>query len=55
MPLPTILSDQEWEEIRKSGWWQRRVLDLCVVLRFQLFEVKDFVRIIMTNNPKIYP
>ena len=55
MPLPTILSDQEWEEIRNSGWWQRRVLDLCVVLRFRLFEVKDFVRIIMTNNPKIYP
>ena len=55
MPLPKILSDQEWEKIRNSGWWQRRVLDLCVVLRFKLFDVKGFVKTIMTTKPKIYP
>lgn len=36
MPNPTVLSENIWMAANKGGWWQRRVLDLALLLHFGL-------------------
>lgn len=36
MPKPTTLSEDIWLAANKGGWWQRRVLDLALLLHFGL-------------------
>lgn len=36
MPEPTSLAKDIWTEANKGGWWQRRVLDLALLLHFGL-------------------
>ena len=36
MPKPTVLSEDIWTEAKKGDWWQRRVLDLALLLHFGL-------------------
>lgn len=36
MPKPTRLDDDIWLAANKGGWWQRRVLDLALLLHFGL-------------------
>ena len=36
MPPPTVLSDTVWTAARNAGWWQRRVLDLALLLHFSV-------------------
>lgn len=36
MPKPTVLSEDIWIEAKNGDWWQRRVLDLALLLHFGL-------------------
>ena len=36
MPKPTVLSEDIWIAANKYDWWQRRVLDLALLLHFGL-------------------
>ena len=36
MPMPITLSDQIWLAAKRGEWWQRRVLDLALLLHFRL-------------------
>jgi len=36
MPKPSTLSEDIWVAANKGGWWQRRVLDLALLLHFGL-------------------
>lgn len=36
MPAPILLGEGIWLEAKKADWWQRRVLDLALLLRFSV-------------------
>jgi hypothetical protein len=36
MPKTTVLAEDIWTEAKKGDWWQRRVLDLALLLHFGL-------------------
>jgi len=36
MPQPIIIETQVWKNIQSNGWWQRRVLDLALLIHFRL-------------------
>ena len=46
MPKPTILGDDVWTRAKKNGWWQRRVLDLALLLRFRVFVARRELQVL---------
>lgn len=36
MPKPTTLAEEIWLAANRGGWWQRRVLDLALLLHFNV-------------------
>jgi hypothetical protein len=36
MPSSVFLSQVDWARIKKHGWWERRVLDLALMIHFKL-------------------
>jgi hypothetical protein len=45
MPLANgIIADDLWQAARDNGWWQRRVLDLAMLIHFKLVVPRPFLR-----------
>lgn len=36
MPQPKILNLEDWQMVKNGNWWERRVLDLALLLHFNL-------------------
>lgn len=36
MPMPTLLADDIWNAAQTANWWQRRVMDLALLLHHRL-------------------
>ncbi len=43
MPLSRYLDDNSWLLIKESGWWQRRIFDIALLLHFKLFDASQFI------------
>jgi hypothetical protein len=40
LPQPKLLGEDFWTHISKSDWWQRRVLDLAMLLQFNVLTAR---------------
>ncbi len=43
MPLSNHIDDDYWLLIKENGWWQRRVLDIALLLYTKKFNEKQFI------------
>lgn len=54
MPNQTILSSKTWNDAKSNGWWKRRVLDIALLLHFNVaFARHDLVLMARSGNPVI--
>ena len=54
MPQPKILSSQTWNAANNNGWWKRRVLDIALLLHFNVtFARHDLVLMARSGYPVI--
>lgn len=54
MPLSNHISDDYWLQVKESGWWQRRVLDIALLLHYRIFTEKKFIRDSLNVRVKRY-
>ena len=54
MPLSNHIDDDYWLLIKENGWWQRRVLDIALLLHFKIFTEKQFNNDAIKVNIKKY-
>jgi hypothetical protein len=54
MPLSNHISDEYWLKVKESGWWQRRVLDIALLLHYRIFTEKKFIRDSLNLRVKRY-
>jgi hypothetical protein len=55
MPLPNgIIEDEYWLLAMKGAWWQRRVLDLSLMLKSGAAQYKPFIKMIATTKIKLH-
>jgi hypothetical protein len=45
MPAPTVLNTEIWLAAKKAKWWQRRVMDLALLLNYRLVTAKRELKI----------
>jgi hypothetical protein len=56
MPLAIgFIDDDLWLKARDRGWWQRRVLDLALLIHFKLVVPRPFLQNLLTTKPKYTP
>lgn len=54
MPPPVYLDYEMWERIKKYRWWQRRVLDIALLLHFNVAHAHpDLIRLARSGFPKV--
>jgi hypothetical protein len=54
MPLSLYLDDDYWLKIKNSGWWQRRIYDISLLLHFQLYDASIFLKSVSKNSDTKY-
>lgn len=54
MPAPRRLNQANWNRANNGGWWQRRVLDIALLLHFNVtYAHPDLVRLARSGYPVI--
>ena len=54
LPPPISLNHDMWKEIEKHGWWQRRVLDIALLIHFNVAHAHpDLIRLARSGYPVI--
>jgi hypothetical protein len=54
MPLPNgTLEDKHWMIAKDGGWWQRRILDLAIMINARRITVKNFLKKIPFRSERL--